>query len=78
MDEFEQSDLEKETNDPNTCYQNAIRYKEKENVLMRNYKYGLFSLVFVITLGGMTAQDLFSRTKEDRQRHEGLTEFIPM
>ena len=27
MDEFEQSDLEKETNDShNTCYQNAIRY----------------------------------------------------
>ena len=32
MNEFEQSDLEKETNDShNTCYQNAIRYKEKEN-----------------------------------------------
>ena len=27
MDEFEQSDLEKETNDSHhTCYQNAIRY----------------------------------------------------
>ena len=32
MDEFEQSDLQKETNDSqNTCYQNAVRYKEKEN-----------------------------------------------
>ena len=51
MDEFEQSDLEKETNDfHNTCYQNAIRYKEKENAFLRNCKYGLFSLVFVIKL----------------------------
>ena len=30
MDKFEQSEIEKETNDShNTCYQNAIRYKEK-------------------------------------------------
>ena len=35
-DEFEKSDLEKETNDPhNTCYQNAIRYKEKENAFIK-------------------------------------------
>ena len=32
MDEFEQSDLEKEDIDShNTCYQDAIRYKENEN-----------------------------------------------
>ena len=31
MDEFEQSDSEKEANDShNTCSQNAIRYDEKE------------------------------------------------
>ena len=47
MDEFKQSDLEKETNDShNTCYQNAIRYKD-----MKNCKCGLFSLVFVKKLG---------------------------
>ena len=53
MDEFEQSNLEKMTNDShNTCYQNAIRYKEMQNGFMRNCKYGLFSLVFIIKLGG--------------------------
>ena len=31
MDEFEQHDLEKETIDHNTFYQNAIHNKEKEN-----------------------------------------------
>ena len=53
MDEFDQSDfiLEKETNDShNTCYQNAIHYKE--NALIKNCKRSLFSLVFVIKLGG--------------------------
>ena len=39
MDEFEQSDSEKETNDShNTCYQNAIRYKETENALTKSCK----------------------------------------
>ena len=53
MDEFEQSDLEKETNDShNTCYQNAIHYKEKENVFIKNCKCGLFPLVLVKKLGG--------------------------
>ena len=53
MDEFEQSDSEKETNDSHyTCYQNAKRYKEKENAFIKNCKCGLFSLVFVIKLGG--------------------------
>ena len=34
MDEFEQSDSEKATNDShNTCYQNVIRHKEKEMLL---------------------------------------------
>ena len=52
MDEFEQSDLDEETNDShNTCYQNAIRYKEKENAFIKNCKCGLFSLVFAIKLG---------------------------
>ena len=36
MNEFEQSYLEKETNDSrNTCYQNAICYKEKENAFIK-------------------------------------------
>ena len=43
MDEFEQSDLEKETNDSrNTCYQNAILYKE--NAFIKKSKCGLFFL----------------------------------
>ena len=48
MDEFEQSDLEKETNGShNTCYQNAIRYKEKENALkIVNVVYFLLSLLY--------------------------------
>ena len=53
MDEFEQSDFEKETtNSHNTCYQNAVRYKQKENVFIKNCQCGLFSFVFVIKLGG--------------------------
>ena len=53
MNEFEQSYLEEETNDSHdTCYQNAIRYKEKENAFIKNCKYVLFFLVFVIRLGG--------------------------
>ena len=37
MDEFEQNDLEKKTNDShNTCYQNAIFYKGKENAFKTN------------------------------------------
>ena len=45
MDEFEQSHLEKETNDShNTCYENAIRYKEKENAFIKNCKYSLLNL----------------------------------
>ena len=36
MDEFNQSGLEKETNDShNTFYQNTIHYKEKENVFIK-------------------------------------------
>ena len=46
--EFQQSDLEKETTDShNTCYQNGIPYKEKENAFIKSCKCGLFSLVFV-------------------------------
>ena len=52
MNELEQSDLEEETNDSHdTCNQNAIRYKEKENAFIKNCKCGLFSLVFVAKLG---------------------------
>ena len=51
MEEFEQSDIERETNGShNTCYQNAIRYKENK-CFHKNCKCGLFSLVFVIKLG---------------------------
>ena len=36
MDWFNQNNLEKETNDfHNTCYQNAIQYKEKENAFIK-------------------------------------------
>ena len=49
MDEFEQSDSGKQTNDShNACYQNAIRYKEKENASIRNCKCGLFSLILLL------------------------------
>ena len=49
MDEFEQKDLEKETNDfHNIFYQNEIHYKEKENAFIKNYKGGIFSFVFVM------------------------------
>ena len=77
MDKFE--DLEKETNDSyshNTCYQNAMRYKEKENAFMENCKSGIFSLVFVIKLGG-NMTEIFS-VGEDRQGPENLTAFITM
>ena len=45
MDKFEQRDLEKETNDSrNTCYQNAVCYKEKENAFIKNCRvYSLSS-----------------------------------
>ena len=60
MDGFGQSYFEKETNDShNTCFQNAIRYKEKENAFIKKCKYGLFSLVFVIKLGG-SMTEIFS------------------
>ena len=53
MDEFEQSDLGKETNDShNACFQNAIGYKEKGNAFIKSCKCGLLSLVFVIKTGG--------------------------
>ena len=60
MDEFEQIDLEKETNDcHNTYHQNAECYTGKENAFLKYCKCGLFSLVFVIKLrGGMT--EIFS------------------
>ena len=87
MDEFEESDLEKKTNDShNTCYQSAA-HKEKRH---KNCKYGLFSLVFVIKLcvcvcvggggggGGGDYEIFFVWTSEDKQTPEGLSEFIAM
>ena len=57
MDEFEQSDLEKETNGShNSFYQSAIRYKEKENAFQKNIMCGIFSLVFAIILGGRVTE----------------------
>ena len=67
MDEFEQSDLEEETNDSHkTCHQNAIRYKEKVNVFIKNCECGLFSLVFVIKLGESMTEALgLQKTDKD-------------
>ena len=66
MDELEQSDLEKETNDShNMCYQNAMRYREKENAFTKSCKCGLFSLVFIIKLGGRLTE-IFSVGRQTR------------
>ena len=63
-----QSNLEKETNDShNTCYQNTIRYKEKQNAFIKNCKCGLFSLVFVIKLGG-SMTEIFSVGLQKRDK----------
>ena len=78
MGEFEQSDLE-ETNDSHkTCYQNAIRYKEKEIVFIKNCKCGLFSLVFVLKLGGSMTEIFSVGLQKTDKGHEGLTELITM
>ena len=46
MDPFQQSDLEKETNDShNSYYQNAIRYKEKENAFIKNCQNVVYFLL---------------------------------
>ena len=42
-----------------------MRYKERENAFIKNCKCGIFSLLFVIKLGGRM-NDLFSRTTEHR------------
>ena len=47
MDEFERSDLEKDSH--NTFYQNAIHCKERDNAPIK--KCGILSLVFVIKPG---------------------------
>ena len=56
MDEFEQSALEKETNDyHNTCYQNAIHYKEKENAFIKKLlMWFIFFCLSYKTRGNMT------------------------
>ena len=49
MDEFEQSDLKKQTNDShNTIYQNAIHNKERESAFMKKIivVYFLLSLLW--------------------------------
>ena len=54
MDEFEQSDVGKETNDShdhNTFYQIAKHYKERENASIKNCKCDIIPLVFVMKLG---------------------------
>ena len=68
MDDFELSDLEKETNDSH----NTIRYKEKENAFKKIVNRGLFSLIFAIKLG----ESMTDMT--DREGHDGLTEVITM
>ena len=46
MDEFEESDFEKETNDShNICYQNAISYKENALIKIVNVVYFLLCLL---------------------------------
>ena len=48
MDECEQSDLEKETNDShNTCYENAKRNKEKENPSIKIVNVVYFLLILL-------------------------------
>ena len=53
MDEFEQSDLEKETNDShNIFYQNVIHYKEKENTFIKELKvWYIFPCLYYKTRG---------------------------
>ena len=47
MDEFEQNNLEEETNDSHsTCYQNAVQYKEKNAFIkIVNVVYFVLSLL---------------------------------
>ena len=57
MDDFEQSDLEKETDDFHiTSYQNVIHYQDRNNAFIfisyKVVKCGIFSLVSVIKPGG--------------------------
>ena len=45
MDEFEQSDFEKQTDDShNTIYQSAIHYKERENASIKKISVVYFLL----------------------------------
>ena len=60
MDESEQSDLEKETDDShNTCYTSTCNTLYKKMLSQKNCKCGLFSLVLVIKLGG-SITEIFS------------------
>ena len=70
MDEFEQSDLEKQTADShNATYQNAIHYKERENAFMKKIiKPGLHIVVHspheIISTAGKTGHN--SRRKRNQ------------
>ena len=65
MDEFEQNDLEKETNDCySTCYQNEIRYKQKENAFIKKCKCVLSSPTFITKLG-LSMTEIFSVGQKD-------------
>ena len=49
MNAFQQSDLEKETNDfHNNYYQNAIRSKEKENAFIKNCQNVVYFLLSLL------------------------------
>ena len=60
MDEFEQSDLEKEINDSrNTMYQIGIHYKEKDNAFIKKFKCSIFSVISFIKLDGYKTKSRF-------------------
>ena len=53
MDNFEQSNLEKETDDfDNTFHQNAIHCKEKENTFLKKLQMWYILSCLCYTLGG--------------------------
>ena len=60
MDEFEQSDLEKQTDDShNATYQNAIHYKERENAFVKKIiKPGVH---IVVTIAELACDDSSKR-----------------
>ena len=66
MDDFEQSDLEKEINNSdNTFYQNAIHNKWKGNAFIK--KLQVWYIFFCLCYESRDDWDLFSWTTENRQ-----------